>query len=251
MSPSPAPIEVDLPLAAAEGDAAKPWNWFKFLATTASGYLLIETDTGVVTINPHAARERIAFEALMNSFVPSSARREGTAGNFSYAPCPQGAAGNFPQSTPTDPNRPYSTPSQTLLIPEIVRLSPPDFARVKASLATIEAMGFAIEDFGNDTFKIDAIPQLIGELSPSTILQTIARDLADGSGRRGGDKWREELIAKSIAKSFAGMNLNLNEEGAVKLVEELAATKMPYVCPRGKPIMIFTSTRELDRKFAR
>ena len=228
MSPSPAPIEVDLPLAAAEGDAAKPWNWFKFLATTASGYLLIETDTGVVTINPHAARERIAFEALLSAHHTASTHC--TASDSASTP---------PQA------------SQALLIPEIVRLSPPDFARVKASLATIEAMGFAIEDFGNDTFKIDAIPQLIGELSPSTILQTIARDLADGSGRRGGDKWREELIAKSIAKSFAGMNLNLNEEGAVKLVEELAATKMPYVCPRGKPIMIFTSTRELDRKFAR
>ncbi len=211
----PAPIEIDLPLAAAEGDTAKPWNWFKFLAMTASGYLLIETDTGVVTINPHAARERIAFEALLDA--------------------PQHA----------------DTAVQTLLIPEIIKLSPPDFARVKASLAAITAMGFAIEEFGNDTYKVDAVPQLLGELSPATILQTIARDLADGSGRRGGDRWREELIAKSIAKSFAGMNLNLTEDGAVKLVEELAATRMPYVCPRGKPIMIFTSTRELDRKFAK
>ena len=214
-TPPPAPIEIDLPLAAAEGDTAKPWNWFKFLAMTASGYLLIETDTGVVTINPHAARERIAFEALLDA--------------------PQHA----------------DTAVQTLLIPEIIKLSPPDFARVKASLAAITAMGFAIEEFGNDTYKVDAVPQLLGELSPATILQTIARDLADGSGRRGGDRWREELIAKSIAKSFAGMNLNLTEDGAVKLVEELAATRMPYVCPRGKPIMIFTSTRELDRKFNR
>ena len=211
----PAPIEIDLPLAAEEGETAKPWNWFKFLAMTASGYLLIETDTGVVTINPHAARERIAFEALLDA--------------------PQHA----------------DTAVQTLLIPEIIKLSPPDFARVKASLAAITAMGFAIEEFGNDTYKVDAVPQLLGELSPATILQTIARDLADGSGRRGGDRWREELIAKSIAKSFAGMNLNLTEDGAVKLVEELAATRMPYVCPRGKPIMIFTSTRELDRKFNR
>ena len=214
-TPPPAPIEIDLPLAAAEGDTAKPWNWFKFLAMTASGYLLIETDTGVVTINPHAARERIAFEALLDA--------------------PQHA----------------DTAVQTLLIPEIIKLSPPDFARVKASLAAITAMGFAIEEFGNDTYKVDAVPQLLGELSPATILQTIARDLADGSGRRGGDRWREELIAKSIAKSFAGMNLNLTEDGAVKLVEELAATRMPYVCPRGKPIMIFTSTRELNRKFNR
>ena len=46
------------------------------------------------------------------------------------------------------------------------------------------------------------------------------------------------------------MSLALTEEGAVKLVEELASCRMPYVCPRGKPVMIFTSTRELNRKFA-
>ena len=141
--------------------------------------------------------------------------------------------------------------SQALLIPETVQLSPPDFARLNASLAAIESMGFRLEPFGRDTFKVDAIPQIIDGLSPSVVLATMARDLADGSGRRVGDRWREEMIAKSVAKSFAGMSLALTEEGAAKLIEELAACRMPYVCPRGKPTMIFTSTRELNRKFAK
>ena len=210
--PAPAPVTVELPLAADDtiGAKAKPWAWFKYLASTASGYLLIETDSGVVTINPHAARERIAFEKLKGSAV-----------------------------------------SQTLLIPETIQLSPPDFARLQASLETIESMGFRLEPFGRDTFKVDAIPQLIDGLSPSVVLATIARDLADGSNRRTGERWREELVAKSVARAFAGMSLALNEEGATRLVEELAACRMPYVCPRGKPTMIFTSTREMNRKFAK
>jgi DNA mismatch repair protein MutL len=43
----------------------------------------------------------------------------------------------------------------------------------------------------------------------------------------------------------------LTRETAVKLVEDLSATNMPYVCPRGKPVMIFLSNRELDRKFGK
>ena len=208
---APAPVAVELPLAAAESGAkARPWAWFRYLATTASGYLLIETDAGVVTINPHAARERIAFEQLKGSCV-----------------------------------------SQSLLIPETVQLSPPEFARLQASLQAIDGMGFKIEPFGRDTIKVEAIPQIIDGLSPSAVIATIARDLADGALRRAGERWREDLIAKSIAKSFAGMSLALTEEGATKLVEELAACRMPYVCPRGKPTMIFTSTRELNRKFAK
>ena len=213
LAPQPVPLEF-----AMEPDSrgAKPWQWFKFLAQSASGYLLIETDSGIVTINPHAARERIAYEHLLDASQDSQT----------------------------------SQASQALLIPETVQLSPVDAARIKASLSVIAAMGFQLEEFGRDTFKIDAVPQLIGSISPSSILSTIAGDLSEGGAKRG-ERWREELIAKSIAKSFAGASLSLTEEGAVKLVEELCVCRMPYVCPRGKPVMIFTSTRELDRKFAR
>ena len=212
-TPTPTPTPTELPLAA-DGTTARPWKWFKFLAATASGYLLVETDAGLVTINPHAARERIAFEQLLS--------RSG-----------QGEA-----------------LSQQLLIPETIHLSPVDAARITAALGDIEPMGFRIEPFGRDTFKIDAVPQIIGSLSPAAVVSTIARDLSEGGARRG-ERWREDLVAKSMARSFAGMSLALDESGATKLVEELASCRMPYVSPGGKPTMIFTSTNELDRKFAK
>ena len=212
-SSTPTPTPTELPLAA-DGTTARPWKWFKFLAATASGYLLVETDAGLVTINPHAARERIAFEQLLS--------RSG-----------QGEA-----------------LSQQLLIPETIHLSPVDAARITAALGDIEPMGFRIEPFGRDTFKIDAVPQIIGSLSPAAVVSTIARDLSEGGARRG-ERWREDLVAKSVARSFAGMSLALDETGATRLVEELASCRMPYVSPGGKPTMIFTSTNELDRKFAK
>ena len=216
--PAPAPVQNEIAFAVEPGSTrSKPWQWFKFLAQAASGYLLIETDAGIVTINPQAARERIAYEKLLNA---ASADKAGQT-------------------------------SQTLLIPETVKLNPVDAARIAASLETIARMGFQVEPFGPDTFKIDAVPQLLGTLAPATVLATIARDLAEGGSRRSGERWRDERIAKSIAKSFAGAARALTKEGAESLVEELCACRMPYVCPRGKPVMIFTSTRELDRKFDR
>ena len=215
-SPSPSPVETEFVLSD-DGVGAKPWKWFKYLAQPASGYLLIETDSGIVTINPHAARERIAFERLLRASEDGSG----------------------------------SQPSQVLLIPETVKLAPVDFARLSSALETLRQMGFQLEEFGRDTFKIDALPQQVATLSPSALLSTIAHDLAEAGARRNGARWKEELIARSIAKSFAGASLALTEKGAVQLVEELCACRMPYVCPRGKPVMIFTSTRELDRKFDR
>ena len=214
--PAASPVAIEF---AIEPDStrSKPWQWFKYLAQSASGYLLIETDSGIVTINPHAARERIAYERLLQASRSDKSLQA----------------------------------SQTLLIPETIQMTPVDAARIRASLDLIRSMGFLIDEFGHDTFKIDAVPQQAGSLSPSKILTTIASDLAESGSRRGGDKWKEELVAKSIARSFSGASLTLNESGAVKLVEELCACRMPYVCPRGKPVMIFTSTRELNRKFCR
>ena len=214
--PVPAPVPMEF---AVEPDSSrsKPWQWFKFLAQSASGYLLVETDSGLVTINPIAARERIAYERLRDTAKADDATRF----------------------------------SQTLLIPETLQLPPVDAARILASLKEIRSMGFQIEEFGRDTFKVDAVPQLIGSASPGAILSTIARDLGEAGARRNGERWREELIAKSVARSFAGAAIQLTEDGAVRLVEELCSCRMPYVCPRGKPVMIFTSTRELNRKFDR
>ena len=208
----PAPVETRFVLSD-DGIGSKPWQWFRFLAQSSSGYLLIETDSGIVTINPHAARERIVYERLTDG-----ARAGGA--------------------------------SQALLIPETVRLSPVDAARIEAALPQLATMGFQVEKFGRDTFKIDAVPQLIGSLPAGPLLASIAGDLAEGGARRGGERWREELIARTVAKSFAGASQALTADGAVRLVEELCACRMPYVCPRGKPVMIFTSTRELERKFS-
>ena len=208
--PAPAPVETELKVSV-DGEKSKPWRWFKFLAQPESGYLLIETDAGIVTINPVAARERIVYERLKD----------------------------------------VKTPSQPLLIPETVRLSPVDYSRLAAAMDVLNAMGFALEPFGQNTFKVDAMPQIASSLSAADLLATISRDLSEPGQRRGGERWREELIAKSVARSFAGAPIRFTPEAATKLVEELCSCRMPYVCPRGKPVMIFTSTRELDRKFDR
>ena len=216
--PAPAPVQGEIAFAVEPGSTrSRPWQWFRFLAQSASGYLLIETDAGLVTINPQAARERITYERLL-------------------------AAASATDAPP---------PAQALLIPETVKLGPVEAARIAASLETFARIGFQIEPFGTDTFKIDAVPPHLGALAPSAVLATIARDLAEGGSRRSGERWRDERIAKSVARAFAGASPKLTQEGAEALVRDLCACRMPYVCPRGKPVMIFTSTRELDRKFDR
>ena len=217
VTPTPSPISHPSSPISHISSSTGPWKFFKVLACTDSGYLLIETDAGIVTLNPQAAQERIAFEKLMAAFDSDS----DTAGLAA---------------------------SQPLLIPETVHFSPLESARLKNFKYILVKQGFEIDEFGPDTWKIDAMPALISGQSAADIIASIVYDIGEAGVKRG-ERWREELIAKSVARSFAGAPRKFTMEDASRLVEELGRTSMPYVCPRGKPVMIFTSNRELTRKF--
>ncbi len=192
--------------------ANAPWRWFKFLAQTGSGWVLLETDAGLVTLNPRAARERIAYERLIDA---------------------------------------HEALTQPLLIPETVTLPPSESARIRSFLAELQAVGFAVEEFGRDTWKVDAVPALLAGCDVPALLASIASDIAESGSSRGGTRWRDELVAKSVARSYSRAGLKLTPEAATQLVEELARTRVPYVSPRGRIIMVFTSNAELLRKFDR
>ena len=193
------------------------WNTFRVLACTESGYLLLETDSGLVTLNPQAAQERIAYERLMTAFDPAHGKNAAVI-------------------------------SQPLLLPETVHFSPLESARLKSFCTVLQRQGFEIEEFGTDTWKIDAVPALLAGQNATAVIASVVYDIAEAGAKRG-DRWREELIAKSVARSYAGVSRKFTIESATKLVEDLCRTTMPYICPRGKPVMIFTSNRELSRKF--
>ncbi|MDD4018479.1 MAG: DNA mismatch repair endonuclease MutL [Kiritimatiellae bacterium] len=214
--PLPAvPTGSGLPLFAAPEDGS-PWRWCRVLGQVANRYLLLETDGGYVTVDPCAARERVLYERLM-----SGRRADG------------------------------QTVSQQLLLPETVQLAPADAARLRKYLPVVQEMGFGIVDFGSDHFLVEALPEILGGVSCRELLGNIAHDLENAGTRRGSEKWREELVAKAACRTASGGTGTLSNEEAEQLVTALAATRMPYTCPRGRPTMIFTSYRELERKFGR
>ena len=209
-----APTGAGLPLFAAPQDGS-PWRWCRVLGQAGGRYLLLETDGGYVTVDPRAARERVLYERLMEGHQKGGAL------------------------------------SQKLLLPETVQLAPADAARLRQHLTVVQEMGFGVEDFGDDHFLIEALPDALAGASCRELLGNIAHDLENAGTRRGSEKWREEIVAKAACRAASGADETLSNENAEKLVKALAATRMPYTCPRGRPTMIFTSYRELERKFGR
>jgi DNA mismatch repair protein MutL len=196
--------------------SSAPWQWCRVLGILNGGYALLETEDGFVTLDPRAARERVLFEQLMADHDKDDAF------------------------------------SQRLLLPETVQLPPADSARLTKHLEVLQAMGFGVDAFGDsDHFVIESLPSILGDVSCRELLANIAHDLENAGVRRGTEKWREEIIAKAACRVMVGQTRIATIPEIEKLVAALVKTRMPYTCPRGKPTMIFTSYRELDRKFGK
>lgn len=179
-------------------------------------YIFSQIPSGLVVIDQHVAHERILYEKALEAF------------------------------TKQEPA------TQRLLFPVVVELSAEDFDLAFEMLPFLAKIGFALKPFGHRTLLIEGVP-------PGTRYSTTLQDgkvileMVD-EYKRGK---REKLeIRENIAASFAchsairsGDRLTLASMNA--LIDQLFATKSPYFCPHGRPVVVNIPLAELDKRFGR
>jgi DNA mismatch repair protein MutL len=179
-------------------------------------YAVLETEEGIVLMDPQAAHERVLFEKFMHDLIAGKPARQG------------------------------------LLTPEAIELMPADAEALRRHLPVLDDMGFGISAFGQDTFIVDALPVHLQNGSPIVILSGIARALEKtGAAARATREALRETVAQAACRTSIKAKDPLSVAAMERLVEDLAKTEMPYTCPRGRPTLIFTSFTELNRKFGR
>ena len=195
---------------------SSPWSWCRVLGQAGGTYAVLETEDGVVLMDPQAAHERVLFEKFVRDITSGSPAQ------------------------------------QRLLAPETIELMPADAEALRRQLPALEEMGFGLSDFGQDTFLVDALPVHLQEGSPIVILSGIARALdKGGASARATRAALRETVAQAACRAAVKAGDSLSIEELEKLVSDLAKTEMPYTCPHGRPTLIFQSFTELNRKFGR
>jgi len=138
--------------------------------------------------------------------------------------------------------------SQKLLFPEVLELSPPDYALIAEIQPEISSLGFELEPFGKNAFMINGIPADLPDSGSKSILEKI---IGDYKNTEGAEKYsKSEKLALAFAKNTAvkiGRPLAYTE--MTSLIDELFACKTPYFSPEGRPALITISSDELDKKF--
>jgi DNA mismatch repair protein MutL len=221
-SPPPvtSPAQVPPPSAAGAAPAGEaqgkaPWAWCRVVGQVGGLYILLETEDGVVLMDPQAAHERVIYERFLSEVGQDAVR------------------------------------SQGLLSAVTVDL-PPGKARVLRDHAEdLRAMGFGIAEFGGDSFVLDAMPACLGPISPESVLSDIASALEAGGRKSVPRRLVFEQVAQAASRAAVRSRDRLKPEEIERLVVDLARSEMPYTCPHGRPTIIFMSFNELARKFGR
>jgi len=177
-------------------------------------YLICQIKTGLMIIDQHVAHERVLYERavdVMHQNVPNS---------------------------------------QQLLFPQKIEFRPWEYEVFEEIREDLYRLGFNVRLFGNRTVMIDGVPQDVKSGTEVTILQDMIAEYQDNASKLKLEK--RDNLAKSYScrnAIMAGQKLSLKEMRS--LIDNLFATREPYSCPHGRPVIIKLSLDQLDKMFGR
>jgi DNA mismatch repair protein MutL len=112
-------------------------------------------------------------------------------------------------------------------------------------------LGFSIDEFGGETFVMDALPSILGPVNAADLLSDMATDLELSGKAVSTSAVLREHIIQIATRVAVRTTQQLSREELERLISDLAMTDLPYTSPRGRPTIIFTSLQELKKKFGR
>lgn len=180
-------------------------------------YLITQTKEGFLIIDQHAAHEKILYEQLL-------------------------------QALDTNSNK---NATLQLKQPVVIETNIIETQRLNDNLAKFQTLGFEIEPFGPNTFKIAAIPDILQDQNPAQLV----KELLAATQENGTLKNSKELLLKTISylacRSAIKAGDLLTQEESLKLITKLMKCKTRYTCPHGRPAIIRVNLQDLDRMFRR
>ena len=179
-------------------------------------YILAETRTGLLIIDQHSAHERVLFQQIMDAYDRGG------------------------------------QPSQRLLFPITLRLTPSEYALVDDARELFERTGFEVEPFGGRTVIMHAAPAPHPYFNAERCVRDMIAELAAGSELTRSARTQYERMAMTFAcKGAIKAGQRLSTVEMEELFERLFATELPYHDVHGRPTVIRLSTDELERRFGR
>lgn len=176
-------------------------------------YLIVEVDDDVFFIDQHAAHERVLYEKFKAQYDSKSIA------------------------------------VQPLLFPYVLSLNPLESNIIEENLETMQELGFDISEFGNNTYKVNAVPAIVSEMNFDTFFNEFLSDNKN-TLKKSSDLIKDYLMQHSCKNAIKGGN-DLTDSEINQLFNQMGKEKIALFCPHGRPIAIRISKAEVEKWFKR
>lgn len=175
-------------------------------------YIVAEINSELVLVDQHAAHERIMYEHIRKT---------------------------------SNPER------QELITPVTLELSVKEKVLMDEYIPYLEDLGFAISDFGSNTYIVTSVPAIFGEVENTDIIHDLISEILS-AGRVKTDVGRYDQMCKTMAcKTAIKAGNACTTEQMQNLIIQLKNTENPSTCPHGRPTILSLTRNELDSMFKR
>lgn len=190
---------------------------FRIIGQVFETYWMVQYKDKLLVIDQHAAHEKVNYERLMNRL-------------------------NQEQNS--------NVCSQMLAPPVVITLTGREEGELLTHREIFVRMGYEIDDLGESSYAIRAVPMELYGNDPGTLLRETLDEMA-GEKLTGTPQSILAKIASMSCKAAVKGNSIISQAEAQALIEELLQLDNPYHCPHGRPTMVIFSQRDMDRKFKR
>lgn len=217
---APQPQAIDLPLGEPEAERKQAGSGgfdfrlrmpvFRKIGELLGRFAVLESEDGLVLLDPRAARERILYERWLAA------------------------------------SRGAAVESQSLLVPALMELGPREAELLLRHRMTLADAGFDLEEFGSGTIRLGAVPAFFQHGDAVKLLVEVADELLDGAAATA--VFSLEKLAKALARR-AALQERCRPEEAGPLLDQLFRCDLPYCAADGRPTLLEFSLAELERRF--
>lgn len=189
-------------------------NDFKIVGTIFNTYILVEQNEKLLLIDQHAGHERLMYDKFCQELESKEIA------------------------------------IQPLMIPYILETNYSEASFINNNIDTIREIGFEIEEFGTNSFKISTAPLLFDNVNIEDVFAEILSDI-DNKLVLSRNSTIKEYIAKKSCKSAVKGNTRLTDNEVSTLINKLSNSSTVLLCPHGRPIIVEVDKKDIEKWFKR
>lgn len=186
---------------------------FTYKGNLFNTYLLYEIGGEVYIIDQHAAHERLIYDRFRKQVEERKVARQG------------------------------------MLVPYIISLTPEENSFMEENLMLIREMGFDIEPFGINAYRVCEVPADLKYLDFAAFFNELLSDVSGLKSIKMADVLKDK-IAMAACKHAVKGGMELTKQEADGLLAEMHGD-MGLKCPHGRPVAVKLTKYQIEKMFKR